>query len=54
MYYSAKMSRQRKNGSSFVPKKILTCVLREAGGGLRATVEKKNNDLTITLSSQFF
>ena len=38
MYYSAKTSRHRQNGSSYVPKKILTWMLREARGGLKATV----------------
>ena len=38
MYYSAKTSRHRQNGFSYVPKKILTWMLREAGGGLKATV----------------
>ena len=36
LYYSAKTSRQ--NGFSYVPKKILTWMLREARGGLKATV----------------
>ena len=38
MYYSAKRSRHRQNGLSYVPKKILTWMLREAGGGLKETV----------------
>ena len=38
MYYSAKTSRHRQNGLSYVPKKILTWMLRETGGGLKATV----------------
>ena len=38
MYYSAKMSRHRQNGLSYVSKKILTWMLREARGGLKATV----------------
>ena len=38
MYYSAKTSRHRQNGLSYVPKKILTWMLREAWGGLKATV----------------
>ena len=38
MYYSAKTSRHRQNGLSYVPKKILTWMLREARGGLKATV----------------
>ena len=42
------MSRLRQNGSSFVPTKTLTCVLREAwGGGLKATAAKS---VTILLS----
>ena len=32
------MSRHRQNGLSYVPKKILTWMLREARGGLKATV----------------
>ena len=38
MYYSAKTSRHRQNGLSCVPKKILTWMLREARGGLKAPV----------------
>ena len=38
VYYSAKTSRHRQNGLSYVPKKILTWMLREARGGLKATV----------------
>ena len=38
MYYSAKSSRHRQNGLSYVPKKILTWMLREAREGLKATV----------------
>ena len=38
MYYSAKTSRHRQNGLSYVPKKILTWMLREARGGLKAIV----------------
>ena len=38
VYYSAKTSRRRQNGLSYVPKKILTLMLREARGGLKATV----------------
>ena len=51
MCYSVKISRHRQNGSSFVPTKILTCELREAGGTLKATAGKR---VTITLSTQFF
>ena len=36
--YSAKTSRHRQNGLSYVPKKVLTWMLREARGGLKATV----------------
>ena len=32
------MSKHRQSGLSYVPKKILTWVLREAGGVLKATV----------------
>ena len=38
VYYSAKTSRHRQNGLSNVLKKILTWMLREARGGLKATV----------------
>ena len=38
VYYSVKTSRHRQNGLSYVPKKILTWMLREAKGGLKATV----------------
>ena len=41
MYYSAKTSRHRQNGLSYVPKKILTWMLREARRGLKATVGKR-------------
>ena len=36
--YSAKTSRHIQNGLSYVPKKILTLMLREAKGGFKATV----------------
>ena len=32
------MSRHRQNGSSYIPKKILTWMLREARGGMKVTV----------------
>ena len=32
------MTRHRQNGLSYVPKRILTWMLREAWGGLKATV----------------
>ena len=38
VYYSAKTSRHRQNGLSYVPKRILTWMLREARGGLKAIV----------------
>ena len=38
MCYSAKTSRHRQNGLSYLPKRILTWMLREARGGLKATV----------------
>ena len=41
MYYSAKTSRHRQNGLSYVPKKILSWMLREARGGLKATVDNR-------------
>ena len=41
MYYSAKTSRDRQNELSYVPKKVLTWMLREAGGGLKATVSNR-------------
>ena len=52
-YYSANTSRHRQNGLSYVPTKILTWMLREARGGLKATV---GNRVTTRLSlySQFF
>ena len=37
-YYSAKTSRHRQNGLSYILKKILTWMLREARGGLKGTV----------------
>ena len=41
MYYSAKTSRHRQSGLSDVPKKILTWMLREARGSLKATVDNR-------------
>ena len=38
MYYSAKTTRHRQNGLSYVPKRILTWMLREGRGSLKATV----------------
>ena len=38
VYYSAKTTRHRQNGLSYVPKRILTWMLREARGSLEATV----------------
>ena len=38
VHYSAKTSRHRQNGLSYVPKKILTWMLREARGGPKETV----------------
>ena len=48
VYYElAKTSRHRQNGLSYVPEKILTWMLREARGGLQATV---GNRVTTILS----
>ena len=47
VYYSAKTSRHRPNGLSYVPKKILTWMLRETRTGLKATV---GNRVTTRLS----
>ena len=41
MYYSAKTSRHRQNGLSYVPKKILTWMLKEARGALKATLDNR-------------
>ena len=41
MYYSAKTSRHRENGLSYLSKKILTWKLREARGGLKAAVDNR-------------
>ena len=41
MYYSAKTSRHRQNGLSYVTKKTLTWMLREARGGLKATADNR-------------
>ena len=38
VHYSAKASRHRQNILSYVPKNTLTWMLREARGGLKATV----------------
>ena len=43
MYDSAKTSRHGQNGLSYLPKKILTWMLREARGGLKATVSNRVN-----------
>ena len=54
MYYSAKTSRHRENGLSYVPKKILTWMLREASGGLKATVDNRvKPDLSLYQHSFF-
>ena len=50
VYYSAKTSRHRQNGLSYVPKKLLVWMLRETTGGLKVTVDNKVN-LFITLSA---
>ena len=47
VYYSVKTSRHRQNGLSYVPKGILTSMLREARGDLKATV---GNRVTTRLS----
>ena len=39
-HYSTRTSRHRQKGISYVPKKILTWMLREARGVLKATVGK--------------
>ena len=49
-YYSFKMDRHRQNGSLFASKNILTCVLKEAVGGLKVTAGKR---VTTLLSLQF-
>ena len=36
---------EQTNGLLFVPKKILACVLREAGGGLKAATGKRETTL---------
>ena len=41
MYHSVKTSRHRQNGLSYVSKKIPTWMLREAKGGLKATVDNR-------------
>ena len=41
VYYSKRTSRHRQNGLSYVSKKILTWMLREARGVLKATVGNK-------------
>ena len=55
MYYSAKTSRHRQIGLSYVPKKILTWMLREARGGLKATVDNRvTTRLSLYLHSFLF
>ena len=58
VYSSAKTSRHRQNGLSYVPKKILTWMLREARGGLKATVGNREQPdyhfIHIVLSSFLF
>ena len=51
VYYSAKTSRYRQNGFSYVPKKILTWKLREAGGGLKLG---SHDPILVQLSFQIF
>ena len=51
VYYSAKTSRHRQNGLSYVPKKIRTWMLKEASGGLKAAVGVTEYYLTVTLSA---
>ena len=51
VYNSAKMSRQRQNGLSYVPKKILNWMLVEARGGLKATEGNRVTIILITLST---
>ena len=41
---SVKTSRHRQDELSYVPKKILTRILREARGGLQATVDNRVTD----------
>ena len=38
MYHSAKTGKHRQNGLLYVPKKILTYMLKEVTGGFKATV----------------
>ena len=54
VYYSAKMSRHRQNGLSFIPKKILTLVPREARGGLKANAGKRLTTLLSLYPHSFF
>ena len=41
VYYSVKTSRHRQNELSYVPKKILTWIVRDARAGLKVTVGNK-------------
>ena len=55
VYYSAKTSRHRQNGLSYVPKKILTWMLKETRGGLKAIVGNRvTTRLTLYLHSFLF
>ena len=54
VYYSAKISRHRQNGLSFVPKKILTWVPREAKGEVSQQQQVKDQQPYYTLSTQVF
>ena len=46
VYYSMRTSRHWQNGSSYVPKKILIWMLREAMGVLKATVDNRIQPIT--------
>ena len=54
MYYSTRTSRHRQNGLSYVSKKILTWILGEARGVLKATVGNRVQPITIHIVFVFF
>ena len=54
VYYSAKTSGQRQDELSYVPKKILTWMLKAAWGGLTETVGDRVTTVTFIHSILFF
>ena len=53
VFYSEKTSGHRQNGLSYVPAKIVTGMLREARGGLKATVGNRVTTSCLLFSVSF-